>query len=85
VMKVPVESTGIGKKEYERLKTLGLNDSDLVIWDFDCTLSKVHMYKTMNMHMSMSWRDKWGPEFSKWWDRSKFDLNEIEEEEKEEG
>jgi len=85
VIKLPVESSGVSIEQHDRLKAMHLNENDLVVWDFDCTLAQVHMYKTMNMHMSLSWRKKWGPKFISWFN-SVFGEEEVEEEEeKEEG
>eukprot|EP00938_MAST-03A_sp_MAST-3A-sp1_P003804 g3804.t1 len=78
VIRLPTESCGVKIEQYNQLKALDLSSDDLVIWDFDCTLAQIHMYKTMNMHMSMSWRDKWGPDFMKWFD-SVFDENDDDD------
>ena len=77
VIRLPTESSGITTEHYDKFKSLSLSSKDLVIWDFDCTLAQIHMYKTMNMHMSSSWRDKWSPNFMTWYN-SVFDEDEEE-------
>lgn len=44
-----------------------LRSTDIVIWDFDCTLSSVHLYKTLHMNQIYPWRQKWSPPMSSWW------------------
>ena len=53
-------------------RQLGLNwrrlgPTDLVIWDFDCTITSVHLYKTIHMFRSPRWEFVWGQMLMDWW------------------
>ena len=39
----------------------------VVVWDFDCTISSVHMHKTLNMLQTPGWLSRWGPPLVQWW------------------
>lgn len=47
-----------------------LTSRDVLIWDFDCTLSAIHLYKTMHMTTSKSWEGSWGAKLLVWWRES---------------
>ena len=44
-----------------------LRSTDIVIWDFDCTLSSAHLYKTLHMNSLPFWRQMWSPRVLTWW------------------
>lgn len=45
-----------------------LSEHDVAFWDFDCTLTRTHYYKTMYMDKYAQWKRKWGGKLSKWWE-----------------
>ena len=50
-----------------------LSEHDVVFWDFDCTLTRTHYYKTMYMDKYPQWKRKWGGKLSKWWETPRGD------------
>ena len=50
-----------------------LSAHDLVIWDFDCTLTSQHLYKTLHMENASGWRRTWGDRLFTWWSSRKTD------------
>ena len=44
-----------------------LSAQDVMIWDFDCTLTSQHLYKTLHMEYSNGWRRLWGERLLTWW------------------
>ena len=62
--------TGPGAEQALTMAGVDLNtlrSTDIVIWDFDCTLSSVHLYKTLHMDQIHAWRQTWSPPVSSWW------------------
>lgn len=39
----------------------------IVIWDFDCTISSMHYFKTLNMAKHPLWTERWGGLLLEWW------------------
>ena len=80
VVKLPPEGEGVlspqGRKAMARagvdLATLG--PQDVVVWDFDCTLSSIHLWKTLNMRRTTepgffptNYEQVWGGKLMRWW------------------
>ena len=70
VYKLDSEQHGIlfGGQEIAVLRKLvgSLTPQDVVVWDFDCTLSCTHLYKTLKMDTDNSWSTKWGQRLLSW-------------------
>ena len=80
LVKLPTEGEGImspqGHQAMARagvdLKRLG--PEDVVVWDFDCTLSSVHFWKTLNLRRTPEpgvfpthFEQVWGAKLMRWW------------------
>ena len=40
---------------------------DIIVWDFDCTISSMHYYKTLHMAKDPIWTERWGGLLLQWW------------------
>ena len=80
VVQLPHEGRGVMSSQgRDALRAANLNRSsvgptDIMVWDFDCTLTSIHLYKTLYMRQTRtpsaqktSFERKWGPLLSDWW------------------